>query len=87
MIVPKCNSEIWKNNLNSPYRINGIRPQSIQDLSVKAVYAVTEVCDKILDKMGKIKQNQSKELVSPLIDGLGFLGKAILIRTNFVEII
>ena len=38
---------------------------------------MTEACDNILNKMGKIKQDQSKELVSPLIDGLAFLGKAI----------
>ena len=77
IIVPKCNAEIWKNNLTSPYRINEIRLQNIQNLSVKASYAVTEACDKILNKMGKMKQNQSKELVSPLIDGLAFLRKAI----------
>ena len=72
-----CNAEIWKNSLTSPYRIDEIRLQNIQNLSVKAAYAVTEVCDKILNKMGKMRQDQSKELVSPLIDGLAFLGKAI----------
>ena len=83
MIDPKCNEEIWKNNLNSPYRINEMRLQSIQNLSVKATYAVTEACDKILGKMGKMKQDQSKELVSPFIDGLAFLGKVITDMNQF----
>ena len=48
MIVPKRNAEIWKSNLNSPYRINEISLQSIQILSVKASHAVTEAFDKIL---------------------------------------
>ena len=83
IIVPKCNGEIWKNNLTSPYRINEIRLQNIQNLTVKAAYAVTEACDKILNKMGKMKQELSKELVSPLIDGLAFLGKAITDMNQF----
>ena len=52
---------------------NEIRLQIIQYLSVKA--AVTESCNKILNKLGKINQDQSKELLSPFIDGLVFLGK------------
>ena len=83
MIYPKYNEEIWKNNLSSPYRINEMRRQSIQNLSVKATYAVTEACDKILYNMGKMKQDQSKELVSPLIDGLAFLGKVITDTNQF----
>ena len=83
IIVPKCNAEIWKNNLNSPDRINEIRLQNIQNLTVKAAYAVTETCDKILNKIGKMKREQSKELVSPHIDGLAFLGKAITDMNQF----
>ena len=45
-IAPKCNAEILKNNLTSPYRINQIRLQNIQNLTVKAAYAVTEACGK-----------------------------------------
>ena len=33
--------------------------------------------------MGKMKQDQSKELVSPLIDGLAFSGKAITDMNQF----
>ena len=33
--------------------------------------------------MGKVKQDQSKELVSPLIDGLAFLGKTITDMNQF----
>ena len=29
MIVPKCNTEIWKSNLKSRYRINEIRLQNL----------------------------------------------------------
>ena len=57
--------------------------QNIQNLSVKAAYAVTKACDKILNKMGKMKQDQSKELISPLIDGLVFLGKTITDMNQF----
>ena len=83
IIVPKCNGEIWKDNLISPYRINKIRPQNIQNLSVKAAYAVAEACVKILNKMGKMNQDQSKELVFPPIDGLTFFGKAITDMNQF----
>ena len=60
IIVPKCNAEIWKNNLTSRYRINKIKLQNIQNLGIKAAYAVTEAYDKILDKMGKMKQVRVK---------------------------
>ena len=83
IIDPRRYAEIWKNNLTSPHRINEIRLQNIENLSVKAAYAVTEACDKILNKMGKMKQDQSKELVSPLIDGLAFLGRAITDMNQF----
>ena len=44
---------------------------------------MTEACDKILNKMGKVKQDQSKELVSPIINALAFLGKAITYMNQF----
>ena len=44
---------------------------------------MTEVCDKILNKMGKMNQDQRKELVSALIDNLAFLGKAITDMNQF----
>ena len=44
---------------------------------------MTEACDKILNKMDKMKQDQSKELISPLIHGLAFLGKAITEMNQF----
>ena len=31
IIVPKCNAEIWKNHLTSPYRITEMRLQNIQN--------------------------------------------------------
>ena len=72
-----------KNNLTFPYRINGIRLQNIQNLNVKSAYAVIEACEKILNKMCKMKQDQSKELVSSLTDGLAFLGKATTDMNQF----
>ena len=47
IILPKCNAEIWKDNQAPLYRINEMRLQNIQNLSVKAAYEVTEACDKI----------------------------------------
>ena len=83
IIVPKCNPEIWRNNLTSPHVIKEIRLQNIPNLTVKAAYAVIEACDKILNKMSKMKQEQSKELLSPLIHGLAFLGKSITDMNQF----
>ena len=83
IIAPKCNAEIWKNILTSPYKINEFRLQNMQNLSAKAAYAVPEACNKILNKMGKMKQDQSKEFLSPLIGGLAFLEKAITDMNRF----
>lgn len=44
---------------------------------------MTEACEKMLNNMNKMKQDQSKELVSPLIDCLTFLGKAITDMKKF----
>ena len=44
---------------------------------------MTEACEKILNKMCKMKQDQSKELVSSLTDGLAFLGKATTDMNQF----
>ena len=48
MVTPKCNSEIWKSNLTSPYKMNKIELQRIENLHVKAAYAVTVASDKIM---------------------------------------
>ena len=72
--TPKCNSEISKSNLISTYRMNEIELQRIENLHVKAAYAVTVACDKIMSS--NLLQEQSKELIIPLVDALALLGKA-----------
>ena len=44
-----------------------------------------EASEKMLNNMNKMKQDQSKELVSPLTDCLTFLGKAITDMKKFRE--
>ena len=73
MANPKCNSEIWKSNLNS-YRMNEIELHRIEHLHVKAAYAVTVASDKIMGS--NLLQEQSKELITPIVDAVALLGKA-----------
>ena len=40
--------------------------------SVKAAYAITEACDRVMNS--KLKSALCKEIVTPLIDSLAFLG-------------
>ena len=40
--------------------------------SVKTVYAITEACDRVMDS--KLKSALCKEILTPLIDSLAFLG-------------
>lgn len=42
-----------------------------------------KACDKILNKMAKMMQDQIKEIASPLVDDLLFLGKAITDLNQF----
>ena len=83
MIVSKCNTEVWKNNVTSIHRIKKIRPQNIHNLCSKAAYALTEAFVKILNKIDNIKQNWDKYLASPLIEGLIVLGKATIDMNQF----
>ena len=53
-----------------------INLRKIQLLNVSAAYAVIEACDKVVSRMGKYKQDLSKELLTPLVDSLAFIGKA-----------
>ena len=52
-----------------------INLRKIQLLNVSAAYAVIEACDKVVSRMGKYKQDLSKELLTPLADSLAFIGK------------
>ena len=44
-----------------------INLRKIQLLNVSAAYAVNEACEKVVCRMGKYKQELSKELLTPLI--------------------
>ena len=72
MVSPKCNTEIWKSNLTSSYKMNKIDLQRTENLHAKAAYAVTVTSDKIM--AANLSQKQSKE--TPLADALALLGKA-----------
>ena len=54
--------------------MNEIEIQIIENLHVKAAYAVTVASDKIMSS--NLLQEQSKELINPLVDALALLGKA-----------
>ena len=53
-----------------------INLRKIQLLNVSAAYAVIEACEKVVSRLGKYKQDLSKELLTPLVDSLTFIGKA-----------
>ena len=58
MVTPKCNSEIWKSNLTSTYRMNEVELQRIENLHVKASYTVTVASDNI--RSSNLLQEQRK---------------------------
>ena len=70
--APNCNPEIWNENLTTAHKGHDIGLQKIQMLSVKATYAITEACDRVMDS--KLKSIACKERVTPLIDSLALLG-------------
>ena len=81
MVTPKCNSEIWKSKLTSTCRMNEKELQRIKNLHVKATYAVTVASDKIMSS--NLLQEQSKELITPIVDALALLGKATVDLNQF----
>ena len=76
IVAPKVNSEIWNENLQASHRMTDINLRKIQLLNVSAAYAVVEACEKVVSRLGKYKQDLSKELLTPLVDSLAFIGKA-----------
>ena len=48
----------------------------IQLLNVSAAYTVIEACEKMINRLGKYKQDLSMELLTTLVDSLAFTGKA-----------
>ena len=65
---------MWKSNPTSTYKMNKIELPRIENLHVKAAYAVTVASDKITSS--NLLQEQSKELITPLVDALDLLVKA-----------
>ena len=65
---------MWKSNPTSTYKMNKIELPRIENLHVKAAYAVTVASDKIMSF--NLLQEQSKELITPLVDALDLLVKA-----------
>ena len=85
MVTPKCYSQIWKSNLTSTCRMNEIELQRMENLHVKVAYAVTVASDKIMNS--NLLQEQSKKLLTPLVDVLALLGKAAADLNQFRETI
>ena len=71
IVAPKVNSEIWNENLQASHRMTDINLRKI-----KLLNAVVEACEKVVSRLGKYKQDLSKELLTPLVDSLAFIGKA-----------
>ena len=72
MFPPNCNPELWNKNLTTVHKGHDIGLQKIQMHSVKAAYAITEACDRVMDS--KLKSVACKERVTLLIDSLALLG-------------
>ena len=53
-----------------------INLKKIQLLNVSAAHAVIKACEKVISRMGKYKQDLSKELLTSRVDSLAFKGKA-----------
>ena len=73
--APKVNSEVWNENLFTTNRMTDISLHKIQFLNVSAAYSIKKTCEKGIGRMGKYKMDLSKELLTPLIDALTFLGE------------
>ena len=83
--APKINSEIWNENLLTANRMTDISLHKIQLLNVSAAYAVTETCEKVIGRLAKYKMDLSKELLTPLIDALAFLGEVASDTNQFIR--
>ena len=70
------NSEIRNENLQASRRMTDINLKKIQLLNVSAAHAVIKACEKVISRMGKYKQDLSKELLTSRVDSLAFKGKA-----------
>ena len=61
--------------------MNEIKLQIIEYLLVKAAYAVTVASDKIMSS--NLLQEQSKDLITPLVDALARSGEVIVDLNQF----
>ena len=55
--------------------MSDINLKKIQMLNVSAAYAVIDVCEKAISRLGKYKQHLSMELLTPPVDSLVYIGK------------
>ena len=78
VFAPKCNPEIWNKNLTTVHKGHDIELHKIQMHFVKAAYAITEACDRVMDS--KLKSALCKEIVTRLIDSFALLGLVIRIK-------
>ena len=74
VFATRCNPEIWNKNLTTVHKGHDIELHKIQMHFVKAAYAITEACDRVMDS--KLKSALCKEIATPLIDCLAFLDLA-----------
>ena len=73
MITPKCDEEICRGDiLNIGKRSNDIVLQKIQMHTVKAAYAMTDACDKVMEM--NLQSDQCREMITPVIDAFALLG-------------
>ena len=45
-------------------------------MNVSPAFAAIEACEKVVSRMGKYKQDLRKEMLTPPVDSLYFIGKA-----------
>eukprot|EP00794_Sanderia_malayensis_P000775 gene775-67_t len=78
VVVPRCNQEIFTENLTQSSRSQENSLQKIQNQLTKVTAAVANNCDKLLTyKIDNIPKEDVKPLISNACDGLALLGHAM----------
>ena len=54
-----------------------IRLRNIEKLNVMAAYSCIASCQLVIDKLGKFKEDLSKDILAPLIDSIAFIGQSV----------
>ena len=82
--VPRCNQEIFTENLTQSYRSQENSLQKIQNQLTKVTAAVANNCDKLLAyKTDNIPKEDVKPLISNACDALALLGHAMQDLTQY----